>query len=434
MKLEEVIKAFETANKTDKENPGQVLRDLIETSPALKKQLEDAVAKGELTAFKALPPGTHAGGQYSGTTMEIPIERLNKAATDKATANEMVFVLGHETRHGLNNPAEKKALEAFDTAVKDIAKSKSATHDYTKPVGDRIQHYRENEASAHLSGWNALASKLTKEKGAAPTLQDMYDANPGRMQDFIDRTGKAPKYEYALKAGLTAGKDMQMDLDAGNIKAMGDYYFDKPLSKGKLGANGNQNYPNYYGDAALNRVAQWEKTYNDHNTKLDPKHKPPTVEVDLAKLGLSKTVLTTGLGYTDTSAKKPIESKPEVEHGTSSRNESTRSEHPLYGQALKALQGVQGQIGLTDGAELRNAAAATAALAQKAGMEQIDGALVGKDGKIFAYQGNPTSEHADRIAVDLGKAKQQPAAESLAAMTPDMPQAVAQQPARSQSM
>jgi hypothetical protein len=301
-----------------------------------------------------------------------------------------------------------------------------------------IRHRSRQDSSDRFRGEHPVARR--SDRSATPPDFDFCTAcAPAIDRSLRARPGFAPhraKHARQRKpaVGHGAGKDMQMDLDAGNIKAMGDYYFDKPLSKGKLGANGNQNYPNYYGDAALNRVAQWEKTYNDHNTKLDPKHKPPTVEVDLAKLGLSKTVLTTGLGYTDTSAKKPIESKPEMEHGTSSRNESTRSEHPLYGQALKALQGVQGQIGLTDGAELRNAAAATAALAQKAGMEQIDGALVGKDGKIYAYQGNPTSEHADRIAVDVGKAKQQPAAESLAAMTPDMPQAVAPQQPRSQSM
>ena len=119
-KLEALVAAFETANKTATDNPGKVLRDLIATSPALKQQLEDAVSKGELTEFKGLPPGTNAGGQYSGTTMEIPVSKLNKAATDKAAANEVVFVLGHETRHGLNNPAEKIAGDGISVEVLDL--------------------------------------------------------------------------------------------------------------------------------------------------------------------------------------------------------------------------------------------------------------------------------------------------------------------------
>jgi hypothetical protein len=413
-KLEDIIKTFEAANKTAKDNPGQVLRDLIASSPALKKQLEDAVDKGELTVFKGLPAGTNAGGQYYGTTMEIPIDRLNKAAKDKAAANEMVFVLGHETRHGLNNPAEKKALETFEKDLKAIAEVKGGKHDYTKPVGDYIQHYRDNEAGAHLSGWNALSSKLAKEKGAAPSLQDMYDANPGRMQDFIDRTGSAPKFGYAMKPGLTVDKDMQLPLDAANIKAMGGYYFDKPLSQGRLGTNGNQNYPNYYGDVALNRVQAWEKAYNDHYTKLDSKFKPAEVQVDLSKLGLSATVLTSGLTYTDTTPKKPIDLSQEARPESSSR-----AEPALYGQAMKALDGIQGQLGLRDPTELRNVAAAAALQAQTSGMEKIDGALIGKNGQVFVYQGDPQREHVDRIAIDVAQAKLKPADQSLVAMAPD---------------
>jgi hypothetical protein len=397
--LEALVAKFETANKTATDNPGQVLRDLITTSPALKQQLEDAVSKGELTEFKGLPPGTNAGGQYSGTTMEIPIAKLNKAATDKAAANEVVFVLGHETRHGLNNPAEKVAGEAFNKSLESIAKVKGGKHDYTAAVEGYIQHYRDNEAQAHLSGWNALSSKLAKEKGANPTLQDMYDAAPGRMQDFIDRTGTAPKFSYAMKAGLTVDKDMQLPLDAANVKAMGGYYFDKPLSKGSLGAAGNQNYPNYYGDYALNRVQAYEKAYTEHFKKTDAAYTGAEVQVDLGKLGLSKTVLTTGLTYTDTTApKKPIE------QGVGG------AEPSLYTQAASALQKLDGA---PQGTELRNVAAAMALQAQKDGITGIDGVVRGSNGNLIAYQGDPSQDHARRATVDQAQAKDAPAEKSL---------------------
>ncbi len=430
-KLEAIIKTFENANKTKTDNPGKVLRDLIDSSPALRKQLESAAGKGELTEFKALPRGTNAGGQYYGTTMEIPIDELNKAAKSKAAANEMVFVLGHETRHGLNNPSELKALETFDKAITAIAKNKAGPHDYTAAVGAYIQHYRENEGSANLSGWNALASKLTEEKGARPTLKDMYNASPFRMEDFIDRTGKAPNYSYAMKPGLTVDKDMQLPLNAGNIKAMGGYYFDEPLTKGSLGAKGNQNYPNYYGDTALEQIQDKEKFYNKHYSKLDPTYKPAEVQVDLTKLGLSASVLTSDLKYTNSSPKKPIELAPDAQQDTSSR-----SEPKLYNQALRALEGAQGQLELREPAELRNLAAATAQHAQKHGMEQIDGALVGKNGQAFVYQGDPKSEHVDRMPIDVAQWKSKPAEQSLVAMAPDASTAVVQppQPARSQNV
>ena len=397
--LEALVAKFETANKTATDNPGKVLRDLIASSPALKAQLESAVSKGELTEFKGLPVGTNAGGQYSGTTMEIPVAKLNKAATDKAAANEVVFVLGHETRHGLNNPAEKIADEAFNKSLESIAKVKGGQHDYTAAVEGYIQHYRDNEAQAHLSGWNALSSKLAKDKGSAPTLQEMYDANPGRMQDFIDRTGTAPKFGYAMKAGLTVDKDMQLPLDTANVKAMGGYYFDKPLSKGSLGTNGNQNYPNYYGDYALNRVQAYEKAYTDHFKKTDPAYKGAQVQVDLGKLGLSTTVLTTGLKYTDTTPpKKPIEQA------------SVAPEPTLYTQASAALQKLDGA---PQGTELRNVAAAMALQAQKDGITEISGVVRGNNGNLIAYQGDPSQDHARRSTIDQAQAKDAPAEKSL---------------------
>lgn len=397
--LEALVDTFQKANKTATDDPGKVLRDLIASSPALKQQLEDAASKGELTEFKGLPVGTNAGGQYSGTTMEIPIAKLNKAATDKAAANEVVFVLGHETRHGLNNPAEKVAVDAFNKSLESIAKVKGGKHDYTAAVEGYIQHFRDNEAQAHLSGWNALSSKLAKDKGSAPTLQEMYDANPGRMQDFIDRTGTAPKFGYAMKAGLTVDKDMQLPLDAANVKAMGGYYFDKPLSKGSLGAAGNQNYPNYYGDYALNRVQAYEKAYTDHFKKTDAAYTGAEVQVDLGKLGLSKSVLTTGLTYTDTTApKKPIE------QGVGG------AEPTLYTQAATALQKLDGA---PQGAELRNVAAAMALQAQKDGITGIDGVVRGSNGNLIAYQGDPAQDHAKRSIVNEDQAKDAPADKSL---------------------
>lgn len=397
--LEALVDTFQKANKTATDDPGKVLRELIASSPALKQQLEDAASKGELTEFKGLPPGTNAGGQYAGTTMEIPVAKLNKAATDKAAANEVVFVLGHETRHGLNNPAEKVAGEAFNKSLESIAKVKGGKHDYTAAVEGYIQHYRDNEAQAHLSGWNALSSKLAKDKGSAPTLQEMYDANPGRMQDFIDRTGTAPKFAYAMKAGLTVDKDMQLPLDAANVKAMGGYYFDKPLSKGSLGAAGNQNYPNYYGDYALNRVQAYEKAYTDHFRQTDASYTGAEVQVDLGKLGLSKSVLTTGLTYTDTTApKKPIE------QGVGG------AEPTLYTQAATALQKLDGA---PQGTELRNVAAAMALQAQKDGITEISGVVRGNNDNLIAYQGDPSQEYARRSTVDAAQAKDAPADKSL---------------------
>ena len=137
------------------------------------------------------------------------------------------------------------------------------------------------------------------------------------------------------------------------------------------------------------------------------------MQLNLKDIGLDKALMDTGLKYTDTSPKKPISEAPSPEPA-------------LYRQAEEALKKVDG-LGL-HGEELRNVVAATALQAQTSGMERIDGALLGKNGQVFAYQGDPASESADRIAVNVAQAKQQPADQSLATMmVPDPQQAPAQQ-------
>ena len=68
-------------------------------------------------------------------------------------------------------------------------------------------------------------------------------------------------------------------------------------------------------------------------------------------------------------------------------------------------------------------------------MERIDGALLGKNGQVFAYQGDPTSESADRVSVNVAQARQQPADQSIATMmVPDPQQAQAPQQSQQRGM
>lgn len=426
-KLEKILKDFETANDTTTDKPGKNLRELLDKSPDLKARILDSVSKGHLEKFDVLPSGANAGGTYSPDTktIELPLGELKKAGTDKAAAAELVFVMGHEIQHSFNSTVADKATDDFVKEVDRIAKT-PGPHDYTASVKTLIQANREDEAGAHIGGFNAIVSQVRKDNPSA-TLKDIYNAHPGRMEDFIDRGGKAPTFTYAMKPGLTLETDMTLKSTPENVKAMGKHYFDQPPSATRLGPKGNQDYPNYYGEWAVNVIDATEKQALANAKVANPSAVAPEVKLNLKEIGLDKALMDTSLTFTDTSPRRaPITASPETG--------PAKAEPALYGQALKALEGVQGQAGLSDRTELLNTAAATAAQAQKAGMERIDGALVGKNGQVFAYQGDPSSEHADRIAVDVAKVKQQPAAESLAAMTPDAPSAPAQQQARSQNM
>ncbi len=413
-KLEKILKDFE-AGDTKTTHPGKNLRDLLDQSPDLKARILDSVDKGHLEKFALLPSGANAGGTYSPDTktIELPPEFLNKAHKDKAAASELVFVMGHEIQHSFNSTVSDKATDAFVTGVDKIAKG-PGPHDYTAAVKTLIQNYREDEAGAHIGGFNAISSQVLKDNPKAG-LKELYNANPDRMGDFIDRGGKAPTFTYALKPGLTIDPDMTLKSTPENVKAMGTHYFDQPPSATRLGTKGNQDYPNYYGEWALGVIKDTEKQALADAKKLDPKAVAPEVKLNLKEIGLDKSLMDTGLKYTDSSPKKPISEVPAPEPA-------------LYRQAEEALKKVDG-LGL-QGEELRNVVAATALQAQKSGMERIDGALLGKNGQVLAYQGDPASESADRVAVNVAQAKQQPADQSLATMmVPDAQQAPAQQQA-----
>ncbi|MFZ2751982.1 MAG: XVIPCD domain-containing protein [Lysobacteraceae bacterium] len=412
-KLDKILTDFETANDTKTQTPGKNLRALLDQSPDLKERIVDSVAKGHLEKFELLPKGENAGGSYSpdDKAISLPVDELNKAGKNKASAAELVFVMGHEIQHSFNSTVADKGYSDFTTSVDKMAKG-PGPHDYTAAVKTFIQVNRDDEAGAHIGGFNAISSQVLNDNPKAG-LKELYNAHPGRMEDFIDRGGKAPAFTYALKPGLTMEADMTLRDSPENVKAMGKYYFDQPPSSAGLGAKGNQDYPNYYGEWAVNVINDAEKQALADARKLDPKAVAPEVQLNLKEIGLDKALMDTGLKYTDTTPKKPISEAPSPEPA-------------LYRQAEEALKKVDG-LGL-QGEELRNVVAATALQAQKSGMERIDGALLGKNGQVFAYQGDPASESADRVAVNVAQAKQQPADQSLATMmVPDAQQAPAQQ-------
>lgn len=430
-KLEKILTDFEAANDNKKQTPGKNLRELLEHSPDLKARIVDSVGKGHLEKFELLPKGEHAGGSYSpdDKAISLPLDELNKAGKNKASAAELVFVMGHEIQHSFNSTASDKATNTFVSDVDKIAKG-PGPHDYTATVKTLIQNYREDEAGAHIGGFNAISSQVMKDNPAAG-LKELYNAHPGRMEDFIDRTGKAPSFSYALKPGLTIESDMTLRDSPENVKAMGKYYFDQPPSSAGLGAKGNQDYPNYYGEWAVNVINDAEKQALANAKKHDPAAVAPEVKLNLKDIGLDKSLMDTGLKYTDTSPKKPIDIAPTVPDGAT----AAKAEPALYGQAMKALEKLGPDAGV-GGQELRNVAATMAAQADKAGMTEISGAVKGSNGNIIAFQGDPATDQAKRTAVDVDTAKLQPAAKTLEAMPQGTQVAASEtpQPQRSQAM
>lgn len=431
-KLEALLQDFQDKNKTDTTDPGKALREWLDESPALKARMADAVDKGLLVKIEALPADANAGGTYSaGTkTMKLPVDSLN----DPKQQGEITFVMGHEIEHAHYGTQRTAANAAFDKEVKTISESKDAKHDYTKPIADYVQFQRENEGNAHLGGFNAIVSKLTQDNGKAPTLKELYEAVPGRMQDFIDRSGTAPNFTYALKPGLTQSPDMTLASTKENLATIGKIYFDAPAHLTNIGKNGNQDYPTYYADAKMDSIDKIEKAAYAKAKLADPTAKEPQVEVDLQKVGATKSLLTTTLKYTDTTPVKtedapkptaPAEDPKAKPKSGGSEESITAAEHArgpasLQTQAENALIRLGIEPNGADAARFANMSAMLALQAQRDGLTEINGALKGKDGALIAYQGDPSSDHVKRSVIDMQQAGNEPAARSVAQL--DQPQ------------
>lgn len=262
----------------------------VGNSPELVAQINAAVASGDLTGFAALPAGTNAGGQYNPTSrvMQLPLSIMDTPGTPAGArfdAGELTFVMGHEIQHAINRPTVSAAYTTFDTDVGRIGQGAQVVHDYTAPLNALLTANRNDEATANIAGYNATIGMLRSGNGGRnPTLEEIYRANPGRMQDVIAVTPGTPQ-TYALRAGYTQGADMTLAADAANIQTMTRQYVDMPAARARLGANGDSNYQNYYATNPVSTIARVE-AFNAPTHAASGLH--PQLRLNLTSLGISE--------------------------------------------------------------------------------------------------------------------------------------------------
>ncbi len=333
------------------------LQSVINHSPALITQINGAVAAGHLTQIQPLPLNTHAGGQYvaSQTAMQIPLSILTTPARGAFNPGEPTYVLGHELQHGFNHAAKDQAYQTFRTDAAQIARSPTAVHDYTQVTANLITANRLDESGAQVGGWNATVS-MVKNTNPTPSIEDIYRANPSRMQDYINVSASTPT-TYTMKPNITLNADMSMSPTAANLEAMGQAFFDKPGSVSKLGHGGNSDYKNYYGTYAASVISQYERQL----AQPLPDGSMPQMTLNMNRLGLTENQLEQNgvdLGaagrrqlYFDSSTQPatqhhfdhtlathqhvPVPRPPDAPAGAA---QSGESEHPSHRQALSALQ------------------------------------------------------------------------------------------------
>ena len=287
-RLEEMLQRFESEYNARNPRLAENLRNLIDRSPALKSDIQQSLADGNLKDIKLFEGNVNnTGAEYSRKNQRIliPEEHLANAHTPHRYDEEMIFKLGHEIRHAMDRTNGTQDNDRFNNEVWRISETPGGRHDYTQVVADFIKNSREGESYAHIGGFNAISSMVRAQNPNA-TLKDLYEAHPARMGDFIEVTGTFRK-NYALKEGISIDENLQMPYSATNVDAMKTHYFDTPAEEAKLGPSKNWDYRHYYANEAFRRIGIAEQevaTFRRDNG--EPDAKPAEVTADLRELGL----------------------------------------------------------------------------------------------------------------------------------------------------
>jgi len=415
--LDDMLDAYAKGGKGHKDAV-KGMRDVMALSPDLKERVLEAVRDGYITKFSAENPGDNAAAGYNAHSRTMHI-RPQFNGSDQAYI-EMMFAMGHETDHARSLKGENNATKLLHPTIVHISEQPgSGPRNYTGVIELYVNAQRQEEAQANIGGFNAIAS-YAMTYGKAPKgkeLETMYELDPVRMGDFINKSGGHP-VSYDLKPGLTVDKNFHMPKSHGNIEAMKVYYADKMI---------DGDYMMYRQEAIktgmqlVQRVEEIHAESNLVNRKyiIDPGHLQahPSLnlpldgvhevrrEVKIEKLDLNIDLSGLGPLVSDKSQSSSVSLVP------------TQDDHPLFAQALTKMAELDKSEKLGGSPqEIRNAAAALAFASQECGMTKIDSVMLNSDKSGFiASQGSGLS--GQNIGIE-GKAMSVDADINLAKLKP----------------
>lgn len=157
------------------------LRGLLNGSPVLAQQFNDAVKAKQVTALHPLT-NPNAGGEFSpgDKSIHLPLANLQTPKAGKFVNADMTFVLGHELQHAKNAKASEKVLQTVWQGMNDKAKEAKQPHDYTalvdKLIDSTIRHTAiiaitrcTSNCATAWSGWNApMAAAMATAASVSP--------------------------------------------------------------------------------------------------------------------------------------------------------------------------------------------------------------------------------------------------------------------------
>lgn len=268
----------------------------IASSPYLRQIMTEAVNARTFEHIRIGVPGANEGGHYDSGEKAIYLspdtfsDPILKSRPERLL-DVITSTLGHETGHALyTEKAEKERTYTTHAITEGIrAAGQDGEFDATGLLNGYIRSSRRDESLAEIHGWNALASRIEHVKGKPPGQEEMLeriDASTNCVDEI--------KGVRRLAPGIILDADMYMSdtrlPKAGpiNLEPVAQCHFDNPRTS--LGAGGAADYTNYYGAYLVQQLA--DDTRNWVN--------PPTIKLDMAKLGLDKAQLqSTGLRLGD---------------------------------------------------------------------------------------------------------------------------------------
>lgn len=290
------------------------LQATLNGSPVLAEQLKEVVRRGHVQHFSLLSGGMTAGATYDGNTrredgtpkgINLPVLGLQSSTAanprGRFDAIDMTFVLGHEIHHGFNDAARDRARDDFLQTISRQARVSAPTHDYTDALRSFLQAAREDEAKAHIAGWNALLSRVQKDTPGAG-LSDMALTRNDRLDDFLVRSAPTATTPPRPKPGIRFNADGSLSQTPDNIAAMGQHYFDRPARdyaqpderpmrignhKDLAGTpQPSADYPNYYAVWPLEQIIAAEDRAN-----VRYQGSRPQIAIDMAGIGLREDLI-----------------------------------------------------------------------------------------------------------------------------------------------
>ncbi|TDK18274.1 hypothetical protein E2F46_17330 [Luteimonas aestuarii] len=270
------------------------LRAAITSSPHLVDRMSKAAEEGHLLALRPQEASLGAGAAYHGSTksISIPLDILAPEESRNASiSNELTFRLGHEVQHGFNHARMRQGIEAAAAEMVAVAHSPGAEKDYTEAALQWQQARREDEASAHIEGWNVAISQL-RHSGNDVTFQQMRDVYGKRASDFIERDEISG--QFRPKSGLTFNDDLTLSATPENVETVAQQFYDSP-SRGV--GHTWAGYSNYDGASIISYAVQSHLQYARPGDEL---------VLDFKRLGIEeKYVEINGLDFGRYAASSP---------------------------------------------------------------------------------------------------------------------------------